>query len=39
LLLRASGDVLIGMLEGAMFLNARGLSTPLGEMRFRRLPD
>jgi hypothetical protein len=39
LLLRASDDVLIGVLEGAMFLNARGLATPIGEVRFRRLPD
>lgn len=39
LLLRAAGDVLIGVLQDAIFLNARGLATPIGEVRFRRLPN
>ncbi len=39
LLLRVAGDGLIGVLQDAIFLNARGLTTPIGEVRFRRLPD
>lgn len=39
LLLRVTGDGLIGVLQDAIFSNARGLVTPLGEVRFRRLPD
>jgi hypothetical protein len=39
LLLRSAGDTLIGVFDGATFLNARGLSTPIGEVRFQRVRD
>jgi hypothetical protein len=39
LLLRSAGNSLVGVFDGATFLNARGLTTPLGEVRFRRLDD
>jgi hypothetical protein len=39
LLLRASGDALIGAFESARFLNARGFPAPIGEVRFLRPPN
>src|SRR5204862_547309 len=39
LMLRTSGDSLIGVFDDATFLNARGLATPIGEVRFRRIGD
>lgn len=39
LLLRASGEALIGAFESARFLNARGFPAPIGEVRFVRPDD
>jgi hypothetical protein len=39
LMLRTAGDSLIGVFYGATFLNARGLTLPIGEVRFRRVDD
>jgi hypothetical protein len=39
LMLRTAGGSLIGVFDDATFLNARGLATPLGEVRFRRISD
>jgi len=36
LVLRREGDELVGVFVGTTFLNARGLKTPLGEVRFQR---
>lgn len=36
--LRRSGDTLVGEIDQAQFLNARGLGVPLGTLRFRRAP-
>lgn len=36
--LRRRGDELIGDIDGAEFLNARGLQITLGTIRFRRAP-
>lgn len=37
--LRASPDGLVGVFDNASFKNPRGLATPLGEVRFRRVSD
>lgn len=37
LVLRREGDELVGLFMGTTFLNARGLKTPVGEVRFRRV--
>lgn len=37
LVLRREGDELVGAFVGTTFLNARGLKTPLGEVRFERV--
>jgi hypothetical protein len=39
LMLRSAGSSLIGVFDDATFLNARGLATPIGEVRFRRVDD
>jgi hypothetical protein len=39
LMLRTAGNSLIGIFTDATFLNARGLSLPVGEVRFRRTDD
>jgi hypothetical protein len=40
LMLRSAGSSsLIGVFDDATFLNARGLATPIGEVRFRRISD
>jgi hypothetical protein len=39
LMLRASGEELVGVFDGALFRNPRGLSTPIGAVRFRRVVD
>jgi hypothetical protein len=39
LLLRASSDALVGVFDNASFKNLRGLATPLGEVRFRRVVE
>jgi hypothetical protein len=36
--LRRNGDELVGIISDAVFLNPRGLRTPLGAIRFRRAP-
>ena len=38
-MLRTAGNTLIGVFNRATFLNARGLSTPIGEVRFRRTDE
>jgi hypothetical protein len=37
LTVRRVGDELVGLIENTNFKNARGLSTPLGEVRFQRV--
>jgi hypothetical protein len=39
LMLRTAGNTLIGVFDRATFLNARGLSTPIGEVRFQRTDE
>jgi hypothetical protein len=39
LMLRTAGSMLVGVFDDATFLNARGLATPIGEVRFRRIAD
>lgn len=38
-MLRTAGDTLIGVFDRATFLNARGLATPIGEVRFQRIDE
>jgi hypothetical protein len=39
LMLRKADNSLVGVFDDATFLNARGLTTPIGEVRFRRIDD
>lgn len=39
LMLRTAGNTLIGIFDRATFLNARGLATPIGEVRFQRVEE
>jgi hypothetical protein len=39
LMLRTAGSSLVGVFDDATFLNARGLATPIGEVRFRRISE